>query len=143
MEETYKGYPIRYDERLGEFIVTIGDSSYKNSNLATMKKYIDRLDKKDFKRVAVIIEGYHEMEDAVVTSYPEGQSKTYQECWISYKDKRHYHSRTKININKVFLDNQGNREILAKVKEKKNVIEIIKKEVIELKDTLETYRPDV
>ena len=53
MEETYKGFRIRYDEVLGTFIAAIGEGDYRNQNLASVKKYIDGLDRKDFKRVDV------------------------------------------------------------------------------------------
>jgi len=142
MEETYKGFQIRYSENSGEFIAAIGDSTYQNSNLVSVKKYIDKLDKKDFKRIDVIVESYGEMQDAVVTSYPEGQSKTYQECWISFKDKSRYDSRRKINIKQVFLDNPHNREILTWIKGKEVAIARLKKEINQFKETLETYNPD-
>ena len=58
MKDTYKGYEITYIEHNETFTAKIGQSSYDNKSLSVVKKYIDNLDKKDFKRVNVIVDNY-------------------------------------------------------------------------------------
>lgn len=143
MEETYKGYTIVYEDSSSKFKATIGASNYHNSSLSAVKKYIDHLERKDFKRVDVIVEDYKGMTDAIVTSYPEGQEHSgYKECWISFKENTSYHSRAKMCITNVFLDNPHNREIIAQMDEKENLFTKIKDQLKELRNTLETYNPD-
>lgn len=142
MEEQYKEYQIKYLEDQQIFTVNIGNSNYQNSDLSSVKKYIDRLDKKDFNRVDVIVEEYNEMADAIVTSYPDGQSKTYQECWVSFKNKSRHQSRSKIHTKNVFLDNPNNREILTQMKEKEESIKEITDDIRDLREKLEIYKPD-
>lgn len=142
MEETYKDYKITYDGHLEKFKVVIGDGDYKNSNLSSVRKYIDRLDKKDFKRVAVIIKDWEGLSDAIVTSFPENQEHSnYKECWVSFKDKSKYHQRSKISINQVFLDNPHNRKIFRQMEEKEDLIKKVKDQEEELRKSLETYKP--
>lgn len=141
MEEIYKDFTIRYSEFLKEFTVRIGGSDYQNPQLSAVKKYIDRLDKKDFKRIDVIVEDYKGMTDAIVTSYPDGQEQSsYKECWVSFKEKRAYHSRIKIHTTSVFLDTPDNRKTIAQMDEKQTLIQEITIEISELRKTLETYK---
>lgn len=143
MEETYKGCRIEYDQTLEKFTAWIGTDNYQNSSLSSVKKYIDRLDSKDFKRVDVIVEEYSKMVDAIVTSYLDDQAGYHtKECWVSFKDKTHYHSRSKISITAAFLDTPFNREILAQMKEKQNLIEEIENNIKDLKASLDTYKPE-
>ena len=142
MEETYKEYKITYNENLKEFIASIGESNYQNSDLSSVKKYIDKLDSKDFKRIDVIVDDYSKMVDAIVTSYPDGQTGSYKVCWISLKGEKGYRSRSKVPITKVFLDIPFNRETLAQMKEKENLIKEINNDIKDLKNSLETYKPD-
>ena len=142
MEETYKEYKITYNENLKEFIASIGESNYQNSDLSSVKKYIDKLDSKDFKRIDVIVDDYSKMADAIVTSYPDGQTGSYKECWVSFKSKKGFRSRSKVSTAKVFLDIPRNREILTQMKEKENLIKEIKNNIQALKESLETYKPD-
>lgn len=142
MEETYKGCQIKYDQALEKFTVTIGASNYQNSSLSSVKKYIDRLDSKDFKRVDVIVEEYNGMADAIVTSYPDDQKGfNIKQCWVSFKEKRLHRSRSRVSITKAFLDIPLNREILAQMKEKENLIKEIENNIKDLKKSLETYKP--
>ncbi len=82
------------------------------------------------------------MADAIVTSYPDGQTGSYKECWVSFKSNKGFRSRSKVSTAAVFLDIPRNREILAQMKEKQNLIEEIKNDIKDLKNSLETYKPD-
>ena len=122
MEEKYKSYNISYDEINEKFVVSIGESSYTNSSLVGIKKYLDNLDKKDFKRVDVIYDDYQGYREAVVTSIPDKQlygSDQFRECWISFKDSnRGYDSRRKVAIEKLILDTSDNRKIIDSILKK-------------------------
>ena len=80
------------------------------------------------------------MTEAVVTSCSESRFPGYEECWVSFKDKQH-RSRSKVPIGEVYLNNASNREILERIKESENAIEMINKEICGLKESLERYKP--
>jgi hypothetical protein len=81
MQEEYKGFIIKFSELNFEFTVRIGDSDYKNKELEKVRKRIDDLDKKDFKRFDVIIK-YH--------SYRTGEQwKTYTVTSVFFENGWH------------------------------------------------------
>ena len=142
MEEKYKSYNISYDEINEKFAVSIGESSYTNSSLVGIKKYLDNLDKKDFKRVDVIYDDYQGYREAVVTSIPDKQLYHVRECWISFKDSdRGYDSRRKVQIEKLILDTPDNRKIINSILEKEEHIKETKQEIRELEKTFDFYKP--
>lgn len=138
MKDTYKGYEITYLESNEEFTARIGDSSYANRSLSAVKKYIDNLDKKDFKRVDVIIEDHSGYQFGVVTSC--AKSTHYGglpgiDCWISLKNG----SRKKKDIESVYLDNKKNREILELIKDKEEAIRVLQESRRNLRSSFEKY----
>jgi len=139
MEEQYKDYTIKYREVAEKFSARIGDSAYENKSLSAVKKYIDRVDKKDFKREAVIVNDYNGYELGTITSCVESNhygGHAGIDCWVSLKSG----SRKKQDIEDVYLDNENNRNILSKIKGKGKDIQAIKDEMKTLKSSLEGYK---
>ena len=144
MEEKYKSYNISYNEVNEKFVVSIGESTYKNSSLIGVKKYLDNLDKKDFKRVDVIYDDYENYREAVVTSIPDKQlyaSDQFRDCWISFKDSdRGYDSCRKVAIERLILDTPDNRKIIDSILEKQEHIKKKNQEITELGKTFDFYK---
>lgn len=147
MEDTYKGYKIEYKEFNEKFTASIGESYYANQSLAKVKKYIDNLEKKDFKRIDIIVCDYAgDFREAVITSIPEGQpTHTHADCWISYKEKKRGYggSRQKTSISNCILDTEPNRKLTETIKERRKVIDEIKNQITQLENKLARYQlPD-
>jgi len=138
MEEQYRDYTIKYREVAEKFSARIGDSAYENKSLSAVKKYIDRADKKDFKREAVIVEDYRDYEFGTITSCIESTDPKNPDCWVIFNDSRK--SRSKYSINRVYLDNENNRNILSEIKKKGEDIQAIEDEMKTLKLSLEGYK---
>jgi len=142
MKEIYKGYEIEYLEQIGKFNAKIGQSSYDNESLSAVKKYIDNLEKKDFKRVDVIINDYTGYEYGTITSCVKSRHYGGHEgidCWISLKNG----SRKKMDIKSVYLDNEKNREILDDIIKKEQEIKGIKQEIKNLHLSFEKYTYEI
>lgn len=143
MEETYKGYKIEYSDFQEKFTAYIGDSNYSNVSLAKVKKYIDDLEKKDFKRVDIIISDYNgRFRDAVITSIPEDTPISRPECWISYKEKTRGYggSRQKTGIDNCILDIEANRKLIETIKEKRKIVAEVQSQIRELENQLIRYQ---
>jgi len=141
MKETYKGYNIEYIEDREIFRADIGDNDYENKSLSKVKKYIDNLEKKDFKRVDVIVENWGRYEFGVVTSCVESENYRGEigiDCWVNLKEG----IRTKQDIKKVYLDNALNRTILTEIAGHEQTIEDIKREIKELQSSFEGYKQE-
>ena len=142
MKETYKGYEIAYQEYNEAFSASIGDGSYENESLIAVKKYIDNLDKKNFERVDVIAENWrNDYRPGIVTSCIKDKYGG-ADCWVSFKGKNGSGSRSKLDINRVYLDNESNKIIFDKIKAKQKNIENLNAEIKELKSGLENYKPE-
>lgn len=139
MEETYKGYKIEYSEITITFTANIGESNYSNRSLEKVKKHIDNLERKDFKRTDIIFLSWCGSDNyrfgTVTSEIPEGG-----QVWISYKDEYHGSTRTKQSIDYVFLDNPDNRAILAQITQKKEQIKILTKEIKDYHSEFERYK---
>ena len=138
MKETYKGYNIEYLEHTEKFHATIDQSSYDNQSLSVVKKYIDNLEKKDFKRVDIIINDYGQYRFGTVTSCVKATYGNGLDCWLSLGG-----SRTKKDIESVYLDNENNRGILEKITEREEAIKVIKKTIRVLQSSFEKYTYEI
>ena len=137
MEETYKDCIIKYRETTNTFRAEIGDSSYSNPSLEKVKKYIDNLERKDFKRTNVILSTWgNDYTLGVVTS----EVSKSEEVWISYKDTDLGSSRRKQHINNVFLDSPQNRAILEQIAQKHKEIEILRLDITKCHSEFERYK---
>lgn len=142
MKDSYKGCNIIYLENIEEFEAQIGESSYQNKSLSVVKKYIDNLEKKDFKRVDVIVNDYTGYKYGTITSCVEsnhyGGHKGI-DCWISLKKG----SRKKMNIENVYLDNTENRAIIGKIIVKKEEVNDIQAKIQKLRSSFEGYKTEI
>ena len=139
MKEEYKGYTIRHKEATqrdaAEFEASIGDSEYSNQSLAKVRKYIDNLEKKDFERTDVFVDGWRsDYNEAVVTS--EVHSYYDLEVWVTYKEDK---QRRKFDSRHVFLDNEENRKLIDSIKECDKEIVAFEERKNSLREQLEKY----
>ena len=58
METEYKGYKITFNEFAERWEVKVDDSSISDKSLKALKKKIDAINKKGFKRIAAILRTY-------------------------------------------------------------------------------------
>ena len=79
----YKNHTIRFEESTGQFKLLIdGEVFYRNESINEVKKQVDRLVKKGFKRIPVLIKSYgDEFCKADITSIGEDGS-----IWIVKKN---------------------------------------------------------
>ena len=142
MEEVYKGYIIKYSETSNNFRASIGDSDYLNPSLEKVKRYIDNLERKDFKRTDVIFSSWRssgKYQSGTVTSEVQS-SRESNEVWISYKDNYKRLTRVKQLASSVFLDNPHNRGIVNKIMQKREAIKTLQEEIQKHQEEFEEYK---
>ena len=110
MTDTYKGYAIEFRESSETWCAIIGNSTYSNPSLAKVKKHIDNLDKKEFKRVDVYVGGWgyqdYAYQQGTVTSIDdEGK------VWIVKKNG----DRSKVNADQIFELSSENKTRVEKM----------------------------
>ena len=105
--ENYKGFEIEYNEGYNEGF-TINNSEIVRQKLSEIKKYIDGLKRKEFKRFKVLkIDYANRIEEVEVTSHDEGDY-----VWIVDLKGR----REKIDVKFLLKLNDENLEKLEEMK---------------------------
>lgn len=118
---SYRGFTIEYWEHDSEFMA----DDLKADTLEALKKKIDQVTRKDFKRIKVIIRRYdNNFLFGEITSILDGG----ESVWISY-DKNHYTSRGKESISSIYLDTPENRKSLERQKDIEGNIKLKKEEI--------------
>lgn len=126
MKEEYKGYTIEYSEYGLMFVAKIGDSGYSNTDLIKVRKHIDNLEKKDFKRFDVFIRsGWHNSSWKVVTVTSLFMDCSVLSVWGVDKDK----SRSKYSFNELFEISEENLSKIKTMKELQARNDEIEKEI--------------
>jgi hypothetical protein len=145
MKTEYKGFCISYDERTEKFTVESDELEYKSSSLSQVKKRIDLLQRKKFKRQSVFTDrSYWRGEDrgkvyaeGIATSVKEvpslyGGSEKGYEIRIQFDGKRWEYQM----IEKVYLRTVLNEKLRAKIEEKNSQINELMEEIKKLKSQL-------
>ncbi len=139
IETEYKGIEIQYYEHNEKFCAFIGESTYENASLSAVKKYIDKLNKKGFKRVELIYIGggrnNTSFSPVIITSVVGNSG----EGWITHKKDK---SREKTALDKLALDTKENQETIATIIELEKALYKMRKKVGELESSLERYSPE-
>jgi hypothetical protein len=140
IKQEYNGYTIYFNEE-GEYWKTLISGEWQRGSLKEIKSYIDKLNKKDFKRIPIFFREYssygrnRDFKKAEITSIgldktvfivPEGR-KNAEHCSIAYK-------QTTENQNIIL-------EIYKLEKEKKNIEELLneKNKSLEIVDFEDLY----
>jgi hypothetical protein len=135
MKEEYNGFTIEYSEWNEKFVAKIGESEYSNSNLTKVRKHIDALDKKEFKRFTIISEGGRwsdgDWKTKTVTSIFGEGDRVY--AWVVGSDGR----RSKEQLTSLFLDTPENRRSATTILELEKQSTSINKQIGSIKEKME------
>jgi len=118
----YKGYMIVFRESSETWQVAIGDDTYENFSLVKVKKYIDNLNRKGFKRFDVFVSsgwGEFTFRKAQVTSVDEEGH-----YWVVYESG----SREKVHKTKVYEYSKENINTMELIKAVDKKVEELHKE---------------
>ncbi len=135
IQTEYKGNKLKYDEYNEEWVAKIDESEIRDRSLTKLKEYIDNLEKKNFKRVPVLInKGYSSgLKKGEITSVDEKG-----DFWVTDENKRRekfYDTTTEI-----LLDNENNQSLLAEINILKGRAKQIDEEINKVKDGFERFK---
>jgi hypothetical protein len=140
MKEEYKGFTIEYIEHINVFKAKIGESDYSNVNLQNVRDHIDDLDKKNYVRTSVIIEGgWRDNDYKEVTTTSEFQEGKDIYMWVTDANRK----RSKHRAKSVYKANYVNRSKITDMIIIKDKISQLKNQIDAIRDSLEIYEPQI
>lgn len=126
----YKGFVIEHNENTDQWNLFIDGCSgvaYSHISLKNVKKYADKIAKKDFKRFNVLVaDGYYRSKEFIektVTSIDDAGA-----YWCVDKDG----DREKENVSNIYVLSDKNKEIIKQMKYKRISIQGIEEEIEKL-----------
>ncbi len=134
MQTEYKGYEILYDEGNNRFYLEEDHNTHRPS-LSELKKHIDRITKKSFKRINVLYKTYDysygdtELVKAQITSIDD------ERAWVSYKG-----SRAKVSFDELFEDSEDTLKKFAEIVKKRKEGERLSKEKSKLWNSMKNFK---
>lgn len=112
MEETYKDWKIKVDEKTDEFMATdkTNEFTLRSNSLKEIKKKIDKF---GFTRIPIYWKDYNVVHAGEITSVVETGSKWHPlEFWINYGENK---QRTKVNIQALCKQSEENKKIFDEI----------------------------
>jgi archaellum component FlaC len=129
MEETYKDWKIKLEEKTDEFVATKDDHILRSKSLKELKKKIDKF---AFVRIPIYYKDYHVIHSGEITSIAE-MSHGNPLLWVTLENK----SRTKVNIHYLYRQTENNKKIFDEIQKFEQEKENIRKKIEELAGQLE------
>jgi len=142
MKSEYRSYGIKWVDFHRAFTISLDgiEISKNKSTLEDCQKWIDSKLKEKYNRVDVLCAGWRwggEVREYAATSLNE-ESGIFYVCLSDSKNQR-----SKENINKVYLNNEFNQNLLSDVSAKLVVIKLLEDEAQELMAKMEKLTPDM
>ena len=133
----YRGYEINYNENAEKFVAYTqdGEEVESNSSLKILKLTLDKICKKQIKRIAVLHREGDEISEAIVTSIASGRRDG---CWlIDPKTKRR--AKNGGYYNDLYKPNERNHKLAKEINAIKKQIITLEHEAEKKEAKLEEY----
>lgn len=128
MEEMYKDWKIKVDEKTDDFVATdkANENTLRSISLKELKKKIDKF---GFKRIPIYYKDYNTVHYGEITSVVETGSKWHPlEFWINYT-KNGNKQRTKAHIHTLHKPTEHNKKIFDEIMQLTEQREAIQKKI--------------
>jgi hypothetical protein len=113
MEEMYKDWKIKVEEKTDGFVAEKDDHILRNKSLKELKNKIDKF---AFKRIPIYYKDYKTLYEGEITSILEAPMNRFHatEIWINYGEEKR---RTKIALNKLYKHSETNKKLFEQIKD--------------------------